>query len=149
MLKPYALFCLMAIALLSSGCIRFVSTPNGEVIDPQKARAFSDGFMDDLVHDRRDALYSKMEKEFHDISSRDQFDGLMDNLYDQFGKVTKYEYVRDEVGVKFLYNGQTKPTRKMVYEVTTSKGIYPLGVTVVPNGSGLAVTDFLFTIAAE
>lgn len=148
--KRFALLCALASAMLLSGCTRFVvSSGGGASIDERKARAFADGFMDDFANDRRDAMYSKMEKEFHDITSREQFQGLIDTLHEQFGKLTRFEYAREEVGAKMLYTGDTKPMRKIVYQATTTKGAYPLSVTVVPNGNELAVTDFLFTVEIQ
>ena len=105
--------------------------------------------MEDVVSDREDAMYSKMESEFHQITPRDKFTDLIRTLDGQFGKITSYRFDHDEVGAKILYNGKTKPTRKFVYQVTTTKGTYPLSVQVVPNGNDLAVTDFMFRIDAQ
>jgi hypothetical protein len=135
-----------AATLLCLGCITFVSTTNGSLIDRQKAFTFSNSFMEDVVSDREDAMYSKMESEFHQITPRDKFTDLIHTLDDQLGKITSYRFDHDEVGAKILYNGKTKPTRKFVYRVTTTKGTYPLSVQVVPNGNDLAITDFMFRI---
>jgi hypothetical protein len=135
--------------MFCTGCITFVSSPDGSVIDAQKARRFSDSFMEDVVNDRQDAMYSKMESEFHQITPRDKFTDVIHALDEKFGKVTSYKFDHDEVGSKVLYNGKAKPTRKMVYRVITTKGTYPLGVKVVPNGNDLAVTDFMFTIESQ
>jgi hypothetical protein len=135
--------------MFCAGCITFVSTSDGSVIDAQKARTFSDAFMEDVVNERQDAMYSKMEGEFHQITPRDKFTDLIHALDEQFGKVTSYKFDHDEVGAKILYNGKTKPTRKLVYRVTTTKGNYPLSVQVVPNGNDLAVTDFMFRIESQ
>ena len=138
-----------AATLLCLGCITFVSTTNGSVIDRQKAYTFSNSFMEDFVSDREDAMYSKMEGEFHQITPRDKFTDLKHKLDEQFGKITSYRFDHDEVGAKILYNGKTKPTRKFVYRVVTTKGAYPLSVQVVPNGNDLAVTDFMFMIESQ
>ena len=139
---------LVAIALVmafSGACITF-STSTVSTIDAQKARKFADGFVDDFVNGRQDALYAKMENEFRQITSREKFADLMRALDERFGKTTNYTFDHEEIGGKLLYNGKTEPTRKIVYQATTTKGIYPLSVTVVPNGNDLAVTDFLFLI---
>ncbi|MET0649123.1 MAG: hypothetical protein ABW208_21135 [Pyrinomonadaceae bacterium] len=127
---------------LLSGCGR-----GGVVVDSQKARAFSDSFMDGVVHDRRDAMYSKMEPEFHGLTSRQQFDDSLNTLYERVGKPLKFEQVSDGPGVRVLYNGQPKPTHEVIYSVTTTKGTYPLKVRVVNNGDALAVTLFTFNLS--
>ena len=134
--------------LLCLGCITF-STTNGSVIDRQKAFTLSNLFMEDVVSDREDAMYLKMESEFRQITPRDKFTDLIHTLDEQFGKITTYRIDHDEVGAKILYNGKTKPTRKFVYRVTTTKGTYPLSVQVVPDGNNLAVTDFMFRIDSQ
>jgi hypothetical protein len=146
MTRVYRSLAILMVAALSCGCITFVSTSNGPVIDVKKARVFSDAYLDDVVKDNQDAMYSKMEDEFHKITSREKFTELIHSVDEQFGRLTDYEFVGDEVGVKMLYNATTKPTRKMVYRVTTTKGTYTLGVTIVPKGSELAVTDFMFKV---
>ena len=105
--------------------------------------------MEDVVSDREDAMYLKMESEFRQITPRDKFTDLIRTLNEQFGKITTYRIDHDEVGAKILYNGKTKPTRKFVYRVTTTKGTYPLSVQVVPDGDNLAITDFMFRIDSQ
>jgi hypothetical protein len=142
---------LLAIALMTAfagACITF-STKTIATVDAQKARNFADGFVDDFVNGRQDALYAKMENEFRQITSREKFGVLMRALDERFGRVTNYTYDHDEIGGKLLYNGKTESTRKIVYQATTTKGNYPLSVTIVPNGDGLAVTDFLFLIETQ
>jgi hypothetical protein len=103
--------------------------------------------MDDLTHDRRDAIYSKMEPEFHNLTNKQQFVNGLDILYGQVGKPSKFEQFSYGPGVRVLYNGgQTKPTCEIVYNVTTTKGVYPLTVRVVNNGNDLAVTLFTFKL---
>ena len=142
------LFAIALVTTLSAGCITF-STSTISTIDAQKARKFTDAFVADYVNGRQDALYSKMEIEFRQISSREKFTELMHALDERFGKVTNYAFDHDEIGRKLLYNGNAKATRKIVYNATTTTGSYPLTVTVVPNGDDLAVTDFLFLIDSK
>jgi hypothetical protein len=142
---------LVAIALVaafSGACITF-STSTVSTIDAQKARKFADAFVDDFVNGRQDSLYSKMENEFRQITSREKFTDVMRALDERFGKITNYTFDHDEIGGKLLYNGKTEVTRKIVYHATTARGSYPLTVTVVPNGDDLAVTDFLFLIESK
>jgi hypothetical protein len=102
--------------------------------------------MDDLIHDRRDAIYSRMEPEFHNLTSEPQFVDGLNTLYGQVGKPIKFEQVSYGPGARILYNGQTKPTCEIVYNVTTTKGLYPLTVRIVNNGNDLAVTLFTFKL---
>jgi hypothetical protein len=141
--------CAIGATVFCLGCITFVSTTNGSVIDRQKAFTLSNVFMEDVVTDREDAMYSRMESEFRQITPRDKFTDLIHTLNEQFGKITTYRYEHDEVGAKTLYNGKTKPTRKFVYRVTTTKGTYPLSIQVVPDGDNLAITDFMFRIDSQ
>jgi hypothetical protein len=142
------LFAIALMTALLANCITF-STSTVSTIDAQKARKFADAFVADYVNGREDALYSKMENEFRQITPREKFADLMRALDERFGKVTNYIFDHDEIGGKLLYNGKTEATRKLVYNATTTKGSYPLTVTVVPNGNDLAVTDFLFLIESK
>ena len=148
-MRIWGLVAIGAAVLLCPGCIRFVSTTNGAVIDREKAFTFSNSFMDDVVRGSEEALYSKMESEFHQITTREKFAEVRHSLDEQFGKITSYTFDHDEVGAKIFYNGKTKPTRKFVYRVTTTKGSYPLAVQVVPDGNDLAITDFMFRIESQ
>lgn len=127
---------------LLSGCGRA-----GVVVDSEKARAFSDSFMNEVVRDRRDSMYSMMEPEFQSLSSIQQFDSGLDTLYERTGKPIKFEQVSYGPGFRVLYNGQPKPTCEVVYSVTTTKGVYPLTVRVVNNGDAMAVTLFTFKMS--
>ena len=132
--------CIIVIVSLTSSC------RNGLAVDSQKARAFGDLFVDDLIHDRRDAIYSKMEPEFHNLTSKEQFVNGLDTIYQQVGNPNKFEQVSYGPGVRVLYNGSTKPTCEIVYKVTTTKGLYLLTLRVVNNGNALAVTLFDFKL---
>jgi hypothetical protein len=134
---------LTLVTTLGVACIT-LPTSNLSTIDTQKARKFSDAFLEDAVNGRQDALYSKMENEFRQITSREKFSDILRLVDNQFGRLTDYTFDHDEIGAKLLFNGKTESTRKIVYKVTTSKGTYQLSVTVVRNGADLAVTDFLF-----
>ena len=131
--------CAVVIVTLLSGC-----GSGGAVVDSEKARAFSDSFMGEVIRDRRDAMYAMMEPEFHGLTSRRQYDDSLDTLYERVGRPTGFEQVSYGPGIRVLYNGQTKPTCEIIYNVTTTKGAYPLRVRVVNNGDALAVTLFTF-----
>ena len=104
--------------------------------------------MDHVIHDRRDEMYSLMEPEFHNLTSRQQFDGGLNTLYEQVGKPVRFQQISYGPGVRVLYNGQPKPTCEVIYNVTTTKGTYPLTVRIVNNGDAMAVTLFTFKLSA-
>jgi hypothetical protein len=144
MLKLFALFLLLVVALISWACVRFASLKNIEPIDPQKARIFSDGFLDDFIHERREAIYAKMSKDAQSRFSREKIDWLMNQLCDQVGKIIKFEFVSD-IGKVSAFS--KLPSRDMTYQVTTDKGkTYPFTVILVPNESELAVQEFHFSL---
>jgi hypothetical protein len=64
----------------------------------------------------------------------------------QVGKPIKAEQASYGPGGRILYNGQAKPTCEVIYNVTTTKGLYPLTVRIVNNGNDLAVTLFTFKL---
>ena|SRR5437763_1523619 len=131
-----------------ASCITF-STSTVSIVDAQKARRFADGFVEDAVHDRRDAMYSKMENEFREITSREKFDDALRPLDERFGKIASYTFDHDEPGTKSYTTGKTKPTRRVFYRATTPKGTWPFVITVVSNGNDLGVTDFVFRIESQ
>lgn len=146
MLKLFALFLLLVVTLISWVFVRFASLKNVEQIEPQKARIFSDGFLDDFVHDRREAIYAKMSKDAQSRLSREQVDGVMNKLCDQFGKVIKFELVSD-IGKVSAFS--KIPSRDMVYQVTTNKEkTCSFTIIVVPHKSELAVNEFYFSLAS-
>jgi hypothetical protein len=122
------------------------SCGHGVVVDPNRARPFGDFFMDDLINDRRKALYAKMEPEFHNLTTEQEFVNGMDTLYRQVGKPSRFEVAGYGAGFRALNNGQTKPYCEIIYNVTTTNGIYPLTVRIVNNGNALAVTLFTFKL---
>src|SRR5205814_510687 len=81
----FAYLSVILLGAVLSGCSHTL------VVDSQRARVFGDSFVDDLIHDRRDAVYSKMEPEFHNLTSRQQFVGGLDSFYEQVGKPIKAE----------------------------------------------------------
>jgi hypothetical protein len=141
-------FALALVTAFCASCITF-STSTVSIVDAQKARKFVDVFVEDVVNDRHDAMYSKMENEFHEMTSREQFDDAVRALDERFGKITAYKFDHDEPGTKIYTTGKTKPTRRIFYRATTSKGTYPFVVTVVSKADDLAVTDFVFLLESQ
>ncbi len=149
MLKLFAVLLLLVVlvvALIFWIGAQFASAKNVKPIEPQKARTFSDGFLDDFVHDRREVIYAKMSKDAQSRFSREQVDSIMNQLGDQVGKVITVKFVSDIGTVSVL---SKIPSRDMKYEVTTDKGAtYPFTVVVVPSESELAVDEFHFSVAS-
>ncbi len=120
------------------------------VVDSEKALAFGDFFMNDVINDRPDDIYRKMEPEFYDFVSESQFNKSWRRLYDEVGRPTAFELAGHGVGVRTLTAGpqvgQTKPTYEIIYKVTTTKGVYPFKVKVVNIDTGLAATSATFEL---
>jgi len=153
MLKFFALLLIVVAALIvviaaliSWMNVKFDSIKNIEKIDPQNARVFSDEFLDDFIHDRREEIYAKLSKDAQSRLNRQQVDGLIDQLCDQFGKVIKFEFVSDISKVSVL---SKIPSRDMVYQVTTDKEkACSFTIIVVPHESKLTVNEFYFSLAS-
>lgn len=141
-------FALALVTAFCASCITF-STSTVSIVDAQKARKFADAFVEEVLNDRHDAMYSKMESEFHEMTSRAEFDEAVRALDDRFGKIIAYKFDRDEPGTKMYTTRKTKPTRRIFYRATTSKGKYTFVVTVVSYGDELAVTDFVFLVESQ
>ena len=119
-------------------------------VDTQKAITFADSFMADVINDRRDDIYLKMEPEFHDLTPKDQFIKGWGGLSEVVGKPTASELASYGIGVRTItagpHVGQTKPTCELIYKVSTTKGVYPFRVKVVNSEGGLAVTSATFEL---
>jgi hypothetical protein len=135
-------FLLLAFMLLS-GC-------GAGPVDSQKALAFGDLFMSDVINDRPDDIYAKMEPEFYDFVPKDQFSNGWRALYERVGKPIAFELASYGVGVRTItagpHAGQTKPTFEIIYKVTTTKGVYPFRVKVVNSEGRLGATSATFEL---
>ncbi len=138
----------IALTMLCVSCITF-STSTVSLVDAEKARKFADAFVEDVVNNRRDAMYSKMENEFHEITSRENFDEVLRPLDERFGQITSCKFDFDEPGTKIYTTDKTKPTRRVFYRAATSKGTWPFIVTVVSNGSDMSITEFVFLLESH
>jgi len=91
-----------------------------------------------------------MEPEFHDLTSQDDFVSGLKTLYEQVGMPKEFELAGQAVGVRTItagpHAGQTKPRYDLVYNITTTKGVYPARLQIVNSGDGVAVTYFSFTL---
>jgi|GEM_PF-5818889 len=68
---------------------------------------------------------------------------------EQCGKITHYTFDYDEPGVKILYSGKREQTRRIFYKTTTTRGTYPMVVSVVQDGAELGITDFVFLLESK
>lgn len=144
MMKFFALLLILLVILIYWICVRFASIKNVKAIEPEKARIFSDEFLDDFLHDRREAICAKMSKDTQNWLSQEQIDNIMNQLCHQVGKIIKFEFVSDVGKVSAL---SKIPSREMTYEVTTDQGkTYPFTIVLVPNENELAVKEFNFSL---
>ena len=106
--------------------------------------------MDDVINDRRYEIYSKMKPEIHDLVTREKFINQWGALYDEVGKPSAYSLASQGVGIRTIsagpHVGQTKPTAEIIYNVTTTKGVYPFKIKVVDSEGHLAVTYASFVL---
>ncbi len=138
---------LIAIALFSVGllaCAKPTESPVvSQSVDPEKARAFSDALVDDIIHDRRQDIYAKTDKDFQKTFTPYQFNATIQSMFDNYGRPLESVYKMNALGTK-VDSGGKKPMRKFWYAAKTSK--FPTGyylfVEVVPNGDSLGTTGF-------
>lgn len=124
-------------------CASPKESPGGSTVDAEKAKVFSDALVDDLIHDRRQDVFAKMDSDFQKIQSRKSMDSAIQAIFDNYGQPLECTYKKNDVGIKVDSGGQ-KPMRKFWYAAKTSK--YPSGyylfVEVVANGEALGTTGF-------
>jgi hypothetical protein len=127
-----------------------LSSCSAGTVDSQKALAFGDLFMNDVINNRPDDIYTKMEPEFYDFVTKDGFRDGWRSLYEEVGKPEAFKLASYGVGIRTItsgpHAGQTKPTCEIIYHVTTTKGVYPFKVKVVNIEGGLAATSATFEL---
>lgn len=138
---------LMALAILSSACA--LRAPNSETerfpIDRTTARDLGDRVANDLIQDRRDILRDMMENAFRDTVAANNFDSIIDQMVQVYGRPIEFEFKQEELGSKLYADGTTKVMRKFWYAAKTTryeKGSHFLIVEVIPDGRKLAVSSF-------
>jgi hypothetical protein len=137
---------LVAIALIGIGflaCASHKEAPDGSTIDSQRAKAFSDALVDDIIHDRRQDIFAKLDVDFRKNVSPQYMDSSIRAMFDNYGQPLECTYKKNDVGYK-VDSGGKKPMRKFWYSAKTTK--YPSGyylfVEVVPKGEALRTTGF-------
>jgi len=127
------------------------SSPNQEFIDGssinfQKARNFSDSFVEAIIKDMYSDLRRKLAKDLRDSIPEEQIKPTLDKIYATYGgKPLEPEFKMDEIGYKLYSEGVKKPLRKFWYAIRTTehkKGTHFLFVEVVPEGDRLVCAGF-------
>jgi hypothetical protein len=134
-----------SVILLIVFCLGCGLVPTGESIDYTAARKVSDSFMADLVADKVNHAVSLMEPEFIRTVGSEQAEAALRKLFDYCGRPLDSEFKHDEVGFKIYLDGHKNPMRKFYYVATTdqyAKGVCFFSVSVVPNQTGLKVTEY-------
>ena len=132
---------LVGIAFVS--CASHQESPDSSSIDAQKAKIFSDALVDDIIHDRRHDIFSKLDADFQKNASPQYMDSSIQAMFDNYGRPLECTYKKNDPGYK-VDSGGKKPMRKFWYAAKTTK--YPSGyylfVEVVHNGESLRTTGF-------
>ncbi len=113
-------------------------------MDGLTARNLSDRVANELIQDPRDNRDS-MESAFRDTVTANDFNSILDQMVQVYGKPIEFEFKREELGSKVYADGTTKAMRKFWYAANTTKyekGSHFLIVEVVPDGGNVAVSSF-------
>jgi hypothetical protein len=128
-----------------------MAAPNNQgIIPPERyadeARAFSDGFAIDLLAGRRTEAWAKMLATYREQFNQQQFEVVLDQMYQEPGMPLKADFKTQMAGTKDLGSaGGIKPMQKIWYAVQTTKhakGTHFLFVEVVPDGTAMGVVTF-------
>ena len=141
---------LIVLSISSSDCAltRFaprVDQADESSVDRNAARTLSDSVANDLLQDDRDAIQSKFEKVLRASTTDKEFNSMLSQVFELYGKPLEFEFKQDESGSKKYSDGETRPMRKFWYAAKTTryeKGSYFLIVEVVPDDGTLAVSSF-------
>lgn len=136
----------LALAILLSACGRqatFETEPFA--VDSTTARNLSNRVANDLIDDGRNILRDRMEIAFRDTVAANDFDSIIDQMVQVYGRPIEFEFKQEELGSKLYADGTTKAMRKFWYAAKTTKyekGSHFLIVEVVSDGQELAVSSF-------
>lgn len=143
---------LLSILLFNTGCFVRFGTKNidpdlkmGLAIDRDQAFEFSNKFIEDVIAERNQEIYSKMSDYFQKAYSLDEIPNTIEKLNLHFGKLIETEYKTEEIGYWMFPDGTKKPMRKFFYAIKTDKadkGKYFLQVSVIADGTQLRCGSF-------
>jgi hypothetical protein len=134
--------------------VRMPTTNNPHTVEVVKtdalvhehARALSDCMVADLVADRREEAYSRMESDFRQINKMEQFELSMNLLFAPYGRPIDAEFKAMQAGtIANVAASATRPMLKLWYAVTTTKhkrGNHFIFVEVVSDQDRLAIRRF-------
>jgi len=122
-----------------------VDQADGSSVDRNAARTLSDSVANDLLQDDKDAIQSRFEKVLRTSTTDKEFNSMLSQVFELYGKPLEFEFKQDELGSKTYSDGETRPMRKFWYAAKTTryeKGSYFLIVEVIPDDGRLAVSSF-------
>lgn len=138
--------------LLNTSCFfRFGTVNNdpdlrmGLAIDREKGFEFSSEIVEDIIAERDEDIYSKMNELSRKTYSVDEISKTFEKINSQFGKLIETKYKTEEVGYWLFPDGTKKPMRKFFYSVKTDKtemGKYLLQIIVIAEDENLKCAGF-------
>jgi hypothetical protein len=100
---------------------------------------------EDLIAGRREYVLAKTEEAFRSAVDDRQFESMLNQMIETYGKPLQFEFKQDELGGKLYGSGIQKEVRKFWYAAKTTKyekGFCFLLVEVVPDDDHLAISSF-------
>jgi len=147
--------------LLTAGCtfnfetkepVKDADISMGLAIDREKALEFSDKFVEDVIAEKNQEIYSKMTELFRKTYSIDEIPKTFEKMNSYFGKLVETKYKSEEIGYWMFPDGTKKPMRKFFYSTKTDKaemGKYFLQVSVIAEGEKLTCASFTMLMFPE
>jgi hypothetical protein len=120
------------------------------VVDPAKARTFSDDLVKAIVAEDLQSIRGRMEPAFRKAYDLSHVRELLDQMFAAYGKPLEAEFKSDEVGKQVYEDGTVKPLRKFWYALRTTthdKGSYFMIIAVV-RGQGESLACVTFSIVS-
>ena len=133
---------LVMVVLLGSAS---TAQPLAAAVDPKAARLVADGVVGDVIAQRHEALFERMERAFKASTSRSALPSVLKPILAYGGRPLEADFKAVDEGTKLYLDGTRKPLLKFWYAVKTTKsekGTYFMFVEVVPDGERLACTTF-------
>lgn len=132
---------LMVASLSSAGAVQPLAT----AIDPKAARLVADGVVGDVIAQRNEALFERMESVLQASTTPSALPSVLKPIMAYGGRPLEADFKAADEGTKLYLDGTRKPLLKFWYAVQTTKsekGTYFMFVEVVSDGKRLAWTNF-------
>jgi hypothetical protein len=142
----------LLLSSLLSGCAQ--KAPDEDIDDSSvtetAARRFSDGFVNDLLKNRKGEMYGKFDGTLQEVLHAKTLDAALDRLVASVGRPLGCIYLTMETGEKTAAAGK-RPLRTFWYSARTTK--YPRGqylfIEVVSDHGEPKTTGFWITTLPE